>query len=120
MKKKVSIRKRIVILTTLIVALAMLILSILSEAASYRSVTPQSNRSYSNNVDLRCHPTQKPVELLEYLIKTFSNEEDVVLDLIMCSGSTDVACKNLNRKFIGIELDKEYFEIAQARIVRCN
>ena len=80
--------------------------------------TPQNNKSYSDNVDLRYHPTQKPVELLEYLIKTFSNEEDVVLDFTMGSGSTGVACKNLNRKFIGIELDDTYFKIAKERIER--
>ena len=64
----------------------------------------------------RYHPTQKPVELLEYLIKTYTNENDLVLDNCMGSGSTGVACKNLNRNFIGIELDKNYFEIAQNRI----
>ena len=62
------------------------------------------------------HPTQKPVELLEYLIKTYTNEGDLVLDFTMGSGSTGVACKNLNRDFIGIELDKDYFEIAKQRI----
>lgn len=62
------------------------------------------------------HPTQKPVALLEYLIKTYTNEGDVVLDFTMGSGSTGVACKNLNRKFIGIELDDNYFEIAKKRI----
>ena len=62
------------------------------------------------------HPTQKPVSLLEYLIKTYTNEGDTVLDFTMGSGSTGVACQNLNRKFIGIELDKKYFEIAQYRI----
>lgn len=61
------------------------------------------------------HPTQKPVPLLEYLIKTFSNEDDLVLDNCMGSGSTGVACKNTNRNFIGIELDKNYFEIAKNR-----
>ncbi len=64
----------------------------------------------------RHHPTQKPVLLLEDLIQTFSNEGDVVVDITMGSGSTGVACKNLNRKFIGIELDKDYFEIAKKRI----
>ena len=64
----------------------------------------------------RYHPTQKPVELLEYLIKTYTNENDLVLDNCMGSGSTGVACKNTNRKFIGIELDKNYFEIAKKRI----
>lgn len=64
----------------------------------------------------RVHPTQKPVELLEYLIKTYTNEGDTVLDFTMGSGSTGVACLNLNRDFIGIELDKHYFDIATDRI----
>lgn len=62
------------------------------------------------------HPTQKPVLLLEDLIKTFSNEGDTVVDLTMGSGSTGVACQNTGRKFIGIELDDEYFNIAKERI----
>jgi DNA modification methylase len=62
------------------------------------------------------HSTQKPVALMEYLIKTYTNEGETVLDFTMGSGSTGVACKNLNRKFIGIELDEEYFKIAQDRI----
>lgn len=62
------------------------------------------------------HPTQKPVALLEYLIKTYTLEGETVLDFTMGSGSTGVACKNLNRNFIGIEKDKEYFEIARKRI----
>ena len=62
------------------------------------------------------HPTQKPVALLEELIKTFSNEGDVILDNCMGSGSTCVACKNTNRNFIGIELDENYFNIAEKRI----
>lgn len=66
------------------------------------------------------HPTQKPVALLEYLIKTYTNEGELVLDNCMGSGSTGVACKHLNRKFIGIELDKEYFEIAKERIEERN
>lgn len=65
----------------------------------------------------RLHPTQKPVELMEYLIKTYTVEGEIVLDFCMGSGSTGVACKNLNRSFIGIELDKSYFEIAQKRIM---
>ena len=64
----------------------------------------------------RLHPTQKPVELLEYLIKTYTNEGEVVLDFTMGSGSTGVACVNTNRKFIGIELDEKYFNIAKNRI----
>ena len=62
------------------------------------------------------HPTQKPVALMEYLIKTYTNEGETVLDFTMGSGSTGVAAKNLNRKFIGIELDETYFKIAQERI----
>lgn len=64
----------------------------------------------------RVHPTQKPVELLEYLINTYTKEGCVVLDFTMGSGSTGVACINTNRKFIGIELDEKYFEIARNRI----
>lgn len=62
------------------------------------------------------HPTQKPVALMEYLIKTYTLEGETVLDFTMGSGTTGVACKNLNRKFIGIEKDEKYFEIARARI----
>lgn len=62
------------------------------------------------------HPTQKPVPLLEYLIKTYTNEGDTVLDTCMGSGSTGVACVNLNRNFIGMELKQEYFDIANERI----
>ena len=62
------------------------------------------------------HPTQKPVALMEYLIKTYTNECETVLDFTMGSGTTGVACKNLNRNFIGIELDEKYFEIAKERI----
>ena len=62
------------------------------------------------------HPTQKPVALCEYLIKTYTNEGEWVLDNCMGSGTTGVACKNLNRKFIGIEKDETYFKIAQDRI----
>ena len=64
----------------------------------------------------KLHPTQKPVELLEYLIKTYTNDGDTVLDNCMGSGSTGVACKNLNREFIGIEKEEKYFNIAKERI----
>lgn len=77
---------------------------------------PLKGRVYDSDIDLRCHPTQKPVELLEYLIRTYSNAGDVVLDNTMGSGSTGVACVNTDRKFIGIELDEKYFEIAKKRI----
>ena len=62
------------------------------------------------------HLTPKPVDLLEYLIKTSSNENDIILDCFMGSGSTGVACMNTNRYFIGIELEEKYFEIAKKRI----
>ena len=62
------------------------------------------------------HPTQKPVDLLEYLIKTYTNEGELVLDFTMGSGTTGAACVNTNRKFIGIELDEKYFEIAKNRL----
>ena len=64
----------------------------------------------------RFHPTQKPVDLLEYLIKTYTNENELVLDFTMGSGACGVACMNTNRRFIGIELDENYFNIAKDRI----
>lgn len=63
------------------------------------------------------HPTQKPVALLEYLIKTHSNEGEIILDNCMGSGSAGVAAINTNRKFIGIELDSDYYDIAKNRII---
>jgi DNA modification methylase len=64
----------------------------------------------------KLHPTQKPIELLEYLIKTYTNEGEIIMDFTMGSGTTGVACKNTNRGFIGIEKDDKFFEIAQNRI----
>ena len=64
----------------------------------------------------KLHPTQKPVELMEYLIKTYTQEGETVLDFVMGSGTTGLAAKNLNRKFIGIEKDAGYFEIAKQRL----
>ena len=69
-----------------------------------------------HNVGKLTHPTQKPVALMEYLIKTYTNEGETVLDFTMGSGSTGVAAKNTNRKFIGIEQDTNYFNIAKERI----
>lgn len=69
-----------------------------------------------NKVSKTIHPTQKPVDLLEYLIKTYTNEGMTVLDNVMGSGSTGVACKNLNRNFIGIEKDPDYFKLAKERL----
>ena len=75
---------------------------------------------YFNNNRTReqLHPTQKPVELLEYLIKTYTNEDEVVLDNCMGSGSTGVACINTNRRFIGMEIEEKYFEIAKDRMLK--
>ncbi len=80
---------------------------------SYPKSILKFNKDHSS---IRLHPTQKPVDLLEYLVKTYTNEGDTVLDNCMGSGSTGVACKNLNRNFIGIEKDANYFEIAKSRI----
>lgn len=76
---------------------------------------PKATLEFKSDKD-KLHPTQKPVDLLEYLIRTYTVEGMVVLDSCMGSGSTGVACKNLNRSFIGIELDEGYFEIAKQRI----
>ena len=87
----------------------------LSNEAYPRSVQyfkSEKNNQYKKQV---FHPTQKPVALMEYLIKTYTNEGETILDFTMGSGTTGVACKNLNRNFIGIELDKKYFKIAQER-----
>lgn len=78
---------------------------------------PTAILEFSNaNKRNRLHPTQKPVELLEYLVKTYTNKGETVLDNCMGSGSTGVACLNTNRKFIGIELDEGYYNIAKKRI----
>lgn len=78
---------------------------------------PESIQLFNVRADKdRFHPTQKPVALMEYLIKTYTNEGDTVLDFTMGSGTTGVACVNTGRKFIGIELDETYFNIAQKRI----
>lgn len=66
------------------------------------------------------HPTQKPVALMEYLVKTYTNEGETVLDFTMGSGTTGVACLNLNRSFIGVEKDDDYFQIAKDRILTLN
>jgi len=68
------------------------------------------------NTEKGLHPTQKPTALMEYIIKTYTNENETVLDFTMGSGTTGVACRNTDRKFIGIELDDNYFKIAQDRI----
>lgn len=84
--------------------------------AYYTHKTKDNVLEFSRRTKNSVHPAQKPLELLEYLIKTYTKENDVVLDNTMGSGSTGVACVNTNRDFIGIELDETYFKIAQKRI----
>lgn len=86
------------------------------EGKTYNEKHPTSQIRFSCRDGRGLHPTQKPVALMEYLIKTYTLEGETVLDFTMGSGTTGVACKNLNRKFIGIEKDEKYFEIAKARI----
>ena len=89
-----------------------------------KNASIQTHKGYPKNLlefknipsNARLHPTQKPIELLEYLIKTYTNEGETVLDNCMGSGSTGVACMNTNRRFIGFELDKQYFEVASERL----
>lgn len=85
-----------------------------------QSFTGYPNQTLIFSNEKGFHPTQKPVELLEYLIKTYTNEGETVLDFTMGSGTTGVACVNTNRNFIGIELDEKYFEIAKKRIEEAN
>ena len=89
-----------------------------ASSKTYDEKHPISILQFSNrgSGDRGVHPTQKPVALMEYLIRTYTNEGDTVLDNCMGSGTTGVACMNTNRKFIGIELDPTYFAIAEKRI----
>jgi len=90
-------------------------------AKADKKVRTYTHKNPTNILEFRkvkgtVHPTQKPVALMEYLIKTYTNEGEVVLDFTMGSGTTGVACKNTGRKFIGIEKDAGYFEIAKQRL----
>jgi DNA modification methylase len=90
----------------------------------FKNITSFNNEYYPTDIieisnasnKGKVHPTQKPTALMEYLIKTYTNENETVLDFTMGSGSTGVACVNTNRNFIGIEMDDKYFEIAKNRI----
>ena len=86
-------------------------------AFSINDVSSKTVHEIKNITGNKHHPTEKPVELMELYIKNSSQEGETVLDFTMGSGSTGVACKNLNRNFIGIEIDSEYFEIAKKRIL---
>ena len=84
---------------------------------TYDKKYPKTLITFSNaNQKGKVHPTQKPVALLEYLIKTYTNENETVLDFTFGSCSTGIACLNTNRKFIGIELDDNYFDIGAERM----
>ena len=87
------------------------------DVRTYKDKHPKSILEFSNaNQRGKVHPTQKPVSLMEYLIKTYTKEEETVLDFAMGSGTTGVACKNLKRNFIGIEREEKYFNIAKQRL----
>ena len=81
-----------------------------------KNIIDINNKEKEMHPSKALHPTQKPVALMEYLIRTYTDERDTVLDFTMGSGTTGVACKNLGRDFIGIELDQGYYDIAQQRI----
>ncbi len=86
------------------------------EAKEYTHKYPTSLLEFDKIRGGSIHPTQKPIRLMQYLIKTYTNENETVLDFTMGSGTTGVACKNTDRNFIGIELDEKYFKIATDRI----
>ena len=83
---------------------------------TYKDKNPQSIIEFYKRDGVSLHPTQKPVALLEYLIKTYTNENETVLDFTMGSGSTGVAALNTNRRFVGVEMEEKYFDIAKDRI----
>jgi len=85
----------------------------------YPKTVKKFNTDHPNSLE-RVHPTQKPVKLIEYLIKTYTNETETILDNCIGSGTTAIACINTNRKYIGIEKDKGYFDIANERIKKHN
>ena len=90
-------------------------INIVSCAVPY---TPSKSKTYSSDLDIRYHPTQKPLELVEYLVETYSNEGDLVLDFTAGSFTTGVACQNKGRRFIGIELERKYFDIGVKRMTQ--
>lgn len=101
-----------------------------SKSENYREFEGRENQSLPElrvpsswqkfNTEVGLHPTQKPVSLYEYLIKTYTNENDWVMDFCMGSGTTGVAALNLGRRFIGIEKDETYFNVARERIFKCQ
>lgn len=87
------------------------------EEKEFNGKSPRSIIKFNVPIQNKKHPTQKPVDLMEYLIKTYSNEGETVLDFTMGSGTTGVAADNLNRSFIGIELNDNYYQISKDRIL---
>lgn len=88
----------------------------ISVVAYKTPITPSKTKTYSSDIDIRVHETQKPILLMDYLVKTFSNEDDIVLDFCMGSGTTGVSCLKNNRRFIGIELNEHHYYTATERI----
>lgn len=86
------------------------------KAKKINNPSSKTVHKFKNPVGNKVHPTEKPVDLMEFYVSNSSNVGDIVLDPFMGAGSTGVACKNLNRKFIGIELDKKYYDIAKQRL----
>jgi len=88
-----------------------------TENKAYTHKYPKAILEISNASQVgKVHPTQKPIALMEYLVKTYTNENELVLDFTRGSDTTGVACKNLNRKFIGIEMDENYYDITKDRL----
>ena len=112
MINKIKIRLSILILS-LITIIGIMTISINGEV---KKIVFKQQGFITDSKDKRVHPTQKPSELMEILINEYTKEDDIILDCFMGSGSTGVACMNTNRKFIGIELDNNYFNIAKQRI----
>ena len=90
------------------------------EAKTINNPSSKTVHQFNNPVGNKNHPTEKPIDLMKFYIENSSNKNDIVLDPFMGSGSTGVACKELNRNFIGIELDEKYFNIARERIENTN
>jgi len=93
-----------------------------SEHYDLKEIGSRGEKRYPNSVQkitrqTGIHPTQKPLELMKYLIKTYSNEDDVVMDNCMGSNTTGLACKELNRQYIGIEKDKNYYDVSVSRVL---
>lgn len=86
------------------------------KAKTINNPSSKTVHKYNNIIGNKLHPTEKPIDLMKFYVSNSSNENDVVLDPFMGSGSTAVACKELNRNFIGIEIDETYFDIAKDRI----